>query len=210
MYTPSKSRKRPAPSPRDQQIYLDYQVSGKRQTDLAAQYELTQCRISQIIRRVAAWRSQADAREEGEPAPRQQQQLDRFLERERLNFIARESLRLFGEEQKTITKKSGTRGDNAIDETTERTAPPNVQYLKIALQATRQLSQLEEKAPLPLTELDSDERERIMRQELFRIREEAEAAGKVSKSVDVWGAVKRILNALVGEPNDAKRSSTLR
>ena len=50
-----KPRTRPAPSSRDQQIYLDYQTSGKLQDELAEQYGLTQCRISQIIRRVEKW-----------------------------------------------------------------------------------------------------------------------------------------------------------
>src|SRR5207247_1753227 len=52
---PPKSRRRPAPSARDQQIYLDYQTTGRSQEELAKDYKLTQCRISQIIRRVEQW-----------------------------------------------------------------------------------------------------------------------------------------------------------
>ena len=52
---PPKPRRRPAPSARDQQIYLDYQTTGRSQEELAKDYELTQCRISQIIHRVEAW-----------------------------------------------------------------------------------------------------------------------------------------------------------
>jgi hypothetical protein len=48
-------RRRAAPSSRNQQIYLDYQTTGCSQTDLAKAYKLTQCRISQILRRVRAW-----------------------------------------------------------------------------------------------------------------------------------------------------------
>src|SRR5438045_9669195 len=49
-------RKLPAPSRRNLQIYLDYQVHGLRQTQLAEKYNLTQCRVSQILRRIDAWR----------------------------------------------------------------------------------------------------------------------------------------------------------
>src|SRR5437773_6885338 len=52
---PPKPRRRPDPSARDQQIYLDYQTTGRSQEELAKDYELTQCRISQIIHRVEAW-----------------------------------------------------------------------------------------------------------------------------------------------------------
>src|SRR5262245_41982018 len=52
-------RKLPLPSPRNRQIYLDYQVHGLSQTVLAEKYSLTQCRISQIIRRIDAWRLQS-------------------------------------------------------------------------------------------------------------------------------------------------------
>src|SRR5205823_3882519 len=50
-----KPRRRSAPSARDQQIYLDYQTTGRSQEELAEQYHLTQCRISQIIHCVEAW-----------------------------------------------------------------------------------------------------------------------------------------------------------
>jgi len=56
---PPKSRRRRAPSERDQQIYLDYQTTGQTQVQLAEQYRLTQCRISQIIKRVEAWLTQS-------------------------------------------------------------------------------------------------------------------------------------------------------
>ena len=49
---PRRVRKLVAPSSRDQQIYRDYQTTGQRQRVLAEKHKLTQCRISQIIRRV--------------------------------------------------------------------------------------------------------------------------------------------------------------
>src|SRR2546421_12719955 len=50
-----KPRARLTPSPRDQQIYLDYQVHGLKQTQLANKHGVTQRRISQILHRVEAW-----------------------------------------------------------------------------------------------------------------------------------------------------------
>src|SRR4029453_9683600 len=121
-------RRRPAPSPRDQQIYIDYQVGGMRQIELARQHRLTQCRISQIIRRVERWRRRLSPHDTGgDISFRQRQRLDRWLERELLTTVCREAMRQFHEGQKIITHKTGTRGDKTIDETTERRQTANVQ-----------------------------------------------------------------------------------
>jgi hypothetical protein len=60
----------------------------------------------------------------------------------RLDFAARQAARAWHKPNKTITKKTGTRGDKAIDETSVRTAPPNVQGLEVITQTTRQLLRL--------------------------------------------------------------------
>src|SRR6187431_2149262 len=104
MSTPIRQpRKRPAPSARDQEIYLAWQVHGQTQDQLAEKHKLTQCRVSQIVRKVAAWRSKADPREEGELTTRQQKRLDRWLEHERLGAIARQAIQSFHQEQRTLT-----------------------------------------------------------------------------------------------------------
>ena len=142
-------RMRPAPSERDQQIYLEYQGTGKSQIELAGQYKLTQCRVSQIVRRVERWlRDSPSALQPGKPNAAAAGALERRLEHERLNFVCREAMRHFHQEQKTVTHKQGHRGDTAFDETTERQVPPNVQFLKAILQANAQLSRLADKPPV--------------------------------------------------------------
>jgi len=159
--SPPKPRTRPAPSQRDQEIYREYQAAGKRQSDLAEKYKLTQCRISQIIRRIDQWLAAGQpvqspmSKVQGQEGPAStldfgpgtldsaRETLDRVLERERLNFVCRHAIREFSSERVTVTHKKGTRGDKAIDETTERREPPSIQCLKVILQANAQFSRLE-------------------------------------------------------------------
>jgi hypothetical protein len=196
--TPRTSKRR-TPSPRDQQIYLDYQLTGLRQIDLAEKHRLTQCRISQIIRHVEAWRASSNPRDIGELSANKQRRLDRWLERQRYNHILREAMRGFREEQKTVTHKTGKRGETTIDETTERRQPSNVQHLKVALSAARQLSQLEDKPHIPYDEPDARERRAIMVNELYEARKQAEAEGQVPKSHSPWAIILHLLHAALGE-----------
>jgi hypothetical protein len=199
---PRKPRKRPAPSQRDQDIYVEYQITGRRQTELAEKHKLTQTRVSQIIRRVAAWRANSDPRDEGDLTQVERQRLDRWLEHERLNFICREAMHHFCQQQKLIAHKHGQRDDKTFDETTERLLPPNLQCLKILLAANAQLSKLEQKPPLSSRDPDEQQRRFILFEELRRLREAAEREGKVTHSYDIEDAW---LKALVGEANDGRR-----
>ena len=165
----NSSRRRPDPSPRNLQIYLDYHVAGKSQTQLAKDYGLTQCRISQIIRRVDAWRfggagvspatplpaGEGGSRSEpgeGSPAPHSalrnpqsaisHTEFDFQLQSARLNLVAREAIRHFNQPQTTVTRKTGHRGDAKLDETTTKHHPASLQCLKIILQANAQHQRL--------------------------------------------------------------------
>src|SRR4029079_267564 len=108
---PPKPRTRPAPSERDQRIYFDYQTAGMRQTELAADYKLTQSRVSQIIRRVEAWvqGSKFKPSTGDDAASKTTSNLEpgtlnlavlRRLEFERLNFTVREAMRHFRDKHK--------------------------------------------------------------------------------------------------------------
>lgn len=187
---PPKPRKRPQPSPRDREIYAQYQL-GKRQAELAEAYRLTQCRISQIVRRVESWLAAGSAGA---------RRLERQLEREQLSFVCRQAIRHFQEPQKCVTHKKGTRGDKAFDETTERTLPANVQYLKTVLQTTRELSRLEEKPPLEEAADDAAMREQV-EEWLTKEYDEAARAGKVSGDIYNRAVIGDLVKALLGEPN---------
>src|SRR5438105_1560182 len=97
-----KPRPRTAPSSRDQQIYLEYQTAGKLQSELATQYGLTQCRISQIIRRVEKWLNAAgdptfDLRPSTFDSTAGREQLKSRLQHELLTTVARQAMRHFHE-----------------------------------------------------------------------------------------------------------------
>src|SRR5262245_6481526 len=50
-------RRKQPPSLRDQGIFLAYRTSGRTQASLAAEYKVSQRRISQIVQRVERWRN---------------------------------------------------------------------------------------------------------------------------------------------------------
>lgn len=193
------SRNSLTPSLRDQQIFTSYHVSGKTQEQLAGDYGLTQCRISQIIRRVAAWRSQADPEEEGDLSASQQQRLDRWLEHQRLETVIRLALCHFHQEQRTInTTKTTDRGEKSFTEQIRRELPASVQWLKTALRAIEQLSCLPDQPELPDQELSQRRRESILYEELRRLRLEAEEEGFVAPAADPDRLIDRCLESLTG------------
>jgi hypothetical protein len=200
---PRRPRRRPAPSQRDQRIYVEYQVTGRTQTDLAADYKLTQCRVSQIIRRVHRWRADATLNlEPGTLNAAARRRLDQWKEYERLNFACREAIRHFRLEQKTMTHKKGERGDKSFDETTERIAPPNLQYLKIMLQASAQLHRLLNQPPEDEAQGLNEEQLREQAEAwMTRKRDDAERAGIVSGDPNNHIVIRELVKAVVGEPN---------
>ena len=159
---PPQSR-RAAPSQRNQQIYFDYQTTGRSQTDLAKEYKLTQCRISQIIRRVRAWLARgagvppatsscpgsslgtqcpeapasSDPTLNFEPGTLNAADLDAALHRNYIDFVCRHAIREFQADRVTVTRKTGQRGDKPFDETTNRREPKSLQCLKILMQAIK-------------------------------------------------------------------------
>jgi len=223
-----KPRAQKDPSPRDQQIFADYHVTGLRQTELAGLYDLSQCRISQIIRRVTAWRLTTLDTSYRQASPSDELRLSRWIRKERINLICKEAIRHLAEPQTVVTTRSVTRqpqpeaaaaptrsaserSDPSLTrsaseghdperyEKTVRTGPVNVQFLKVLLAANRQLHELDELPPVKDSTPPSHER--IMEQELLRLRKEAEAEGRVERSTDPWALVNRWLDALVGESN---------
>src|SRR5687768_16939272 len=88
-------RKKRAPSQRDQAILVAYRVNGRTQADLAEQYDLSQSRISAIVRRVERWRAELVLVDEDELDNRQRRRLESWLERERLQGIYERSMRAY-------------------------------------------------------------------------------------------------------------------
>ncbi len=217
-------RRRPAPSPRNLQIYLDYQVEGLTQTQLAEKYNLTQCRISQILRRIDSWRAQSAIPNSESPShslnpspPLSPTDLDLQLQSARLNLVAREAVRHFQQPQATVTHKQGTRGDKSIDETTTKSLPKNLQCLKIILQANNQQQRLSRASssspslPVPLSpppqaSQPSESEHNISRDEVTSWLADQHRQAEKDKKVIFYGnspaLVSDLLKALLGEPNN--------
>src|SRR5262245_56216765 len=203
-------------------------------------YKLTQCRISQIIRRVEKWlratgpecsgvpgfersSNPVDGNEESatdETAARQK--LLQRLEFERLNSVCRLAMQHFQQPQKSITHKTGLRAGKPIDETTERTLPPNLQCLKVVLQANSQLSRLEKQRGTAVHDRANEDRRvgpviaasagpptvpaehgrEHVEDWLTDQRDEAERAGLAPCSFGSRPLVRDLIDTLLGESKD--------
>src|SRR5688572_26021838 len=149
------SRRPRSPSARDQEIYVAHKVQGRQQMELAAKHGLSKGRVSQIVKRVGAWRSDRGP-QQGELKNDQRRRLERQLERERIEELYGESLRLLKDFQKPAT--TNRKGERAtvkgpkLDwwDQTEREVPnTRVQALKAALRAAEKLGELADREPPP-------------------------------------------------------------
>ena len=113
----SRPKKCSEPSARDQEIYRQHTVYQVLQKDLATRYEMHFSRVSQIVKKVAAWWADASPRE-GELDHGQRLRLERRLERERLEMLYGESLKLlreWEEESQVEDRKSKVEGAGELN-----------------------------------------------------------------------------------------------
>jgi hypothetical protein len=128
--------------------------------------------------------------------------LERRLENERLNFVCREAMRHFQQQQTTVTHKKGERGDKKFDETTERHHPPSIQCLKVVLQASAQLNRLASQPPPEEQQPPTNEQRRVEVETWFiEQRKDAERAGKIKCDSNEHIVVRDFVSSLLGEPN---------
>jgi len=145
----SLPRKKRPPTARDQAIFLAYHVTARTQTELAEDYDLSQRRISEIIKRVERWRADLIPAAEGELEPKQQQRVDRWLVHERLRCVYDRSIRAYDTQALELkTTRKGDRDGKPFHDETTRQQPPNVQLLKVALRAASDMGKLEDKPSL--------------------------------------------------------------
>lgn len=84
-----------APSARDQQIFVQVEGLGRLQAEVAAEFQVSQSRVSEICKCVKQWRGRAKPWEAGELSRHEQARLDWYLERERLNEVIKLAMREF-------------------------------------------------------------------------------------------------------------------
>jgi hypothetical protein len=196
-----KPRRKPSPSQRDQELYVLYQTTGMTQDELAEKYRLTQCRVSQIVRRVEKWRAEInpqphDLTPAGGKTPVEQRRLDRWLERERSEAIIKQALRNSERPQQVKTTKTGPNGE----EVTIRELPTSPQWLRLAQRANEQLFRRDALAPLPEERPDHDLRQQIMHEELVQLCINAVGRRILSRKPHAYTLVDQLLQLLRGEP----------
>ena len=143
-----------APSARNREIAEKVRVLGQRQVDVAAEYKLSQRRVSQICQQVAKWHSETRAWERGELDGVARRRAERVLRQEQLDQIVMRSMRAFGRsEQPLVTQRSGERPGGKWSEVSEREQRLDTSSLRVALRAVEQRGKLaEQREP----EMDQD------------------------------------------------------
>src|SRR5688572_33087390 len=103
-------QKRSEPCARDREIFRQHTVHQVLQKKLAFDYQMSASRVSQIVKKVRDWQADASPRD-GELDHGQRVRLERHLERERLEMLYGESLKLLREwEEEGEGRESGVGG----------------------------------------------------------------------------------------------------
>lgn len=191
------------PSQRDQQIFAQVEGLGRLQIEVAAEFGVTQSRVSQICKRVAAWRARARPRETGELSRREQAQLDRYLDRLRLEETFKLSMREFHKSsQPLVTVRERVKGGEVeFIETTTRQRAANVQCLKTAMKSQEQLGKLSERElPVDSAEDSGKDLEWFKLQDLLKwARLRVENEGRVKPCGDPDALAAHALGIVFGE-----------
>lgn len=194
--------KRRSPSARDDRIYAEHKVHARTQVELAAEHGLSRGRVSQIVAKVAQWRADAGPRE-GELKHDQRQRLERGLERERMELLYAQSLRMLKEfEKPATTVRGGARKGEEWSEETKREQPnTRLQALKAAMRAAESLGKMADREgpPDPPDESEPAIKGHVLFWELVRKRREAEEKGYVPKCQDTYWIIYYLQRALQGD-----------
>ena len=189
-----------SPGERDLQVFAAVRVDGRRQVDVAAEFGITQGRVSQIVRRVNRWRVGMGIAAELER--RDRKSVDRWLEQLRIEKLYEETMELYRRSQQPRRKeRRGTdhRGEwntEAIDH-----QPGNLQCLKLAARLIELRRQLDEDPPRP-DQSDSSPRSHMDEYEAFRflvdLRSDAIRRGDAPEGEHPEVVVQRMMRELAG------------
>ncbi len=192
---------RQAPSERDLQVYAAVRVDGRRQVDVAAEFGLSQGRVSQIVRCVNQWRAGLGI--DAELERRDRKSVDRWLEQLRIEKLYEETMELFRRSQSPRRKER--RGKSHRGEWTTETLdhqPGNLQCLKLAARLIELKRQLDEDPPRP-DQSSSSPRSHMDEYEAFRflvdLRNDAVRRGDVPEADDSEVVVRRMIRELTGQ-----------
>ena len=190
-----------SPSERDLQIYGAVRIDGRRQVDVAAEFEITQGRVSQIVRKVHRWRVGMGIAAELER--RDRRAVEQWLEQLRIDKLYEETMELFRrscEPRRKERQGKDHRGEWSSESLDHQ--PGNLQCLKFAGRLIELRRQLDADPPLPDPSANSP-RSRMDEYEAFRLlvdlRNDAIRRGDVPAGESSECVVQRLMQELVGQ-----------
>ncbi len=136
----AKARRIRRPSERNLRVFEQVRQLGRTQAEVAAEYGISQERVSQICRQIDRWW----ARTHAEPG-RDRRRAELLLARRRFERIFTHAARELAKENiALVTQRTVWRaGDQARREETTRTQPQSPQWGKIVLATSRHLARLD-------------------------------------------------------------------
>jgi hypothetical protein len=205
------ARDRRRPSSRNLRIADEVKVNGRTQNEVAAEYGLSQRRISQICQQVDGYYCQTEPWERGEPHGTQYEASENELARRRLTEIYRRAMRAHARSEQPLasrrTRSCG--GEEAWKESSEREQRTDTGSLRVALRAMEQATKLAQRSE-PREGYKPEHRERYLIwviDLLVRLRREAEQRGEVTRGPeDSEERVLRMVRELMCEQGAAATS----
>jgi hypothetical protein len=142
-----KPRGRSRPSERNLRIYEAVRLHGRTQQQLARETGLSQGRVSQICRQVAAWRDAAAcAVGASPPDAAHRAQVERQLLKRQLEQVCRTALaQLERQRQPLVTERHVRRGTASWTEIIRRDQRPDARWIKIAARASNLILELDDR-----------------------------------------------------------------
>ncbi len=166
-----------SPGERDLQIYAAVRVDARRQADVAAEFGITQGRISQIIRRVNRWRASRGSA--GELERRDQQTVNRWLDDQRIEKLYEHTMEHYRRScqprwrERIVKNQHGESRTETIDH-----GPGNLQCLKFAGHLLELRFGFDQQTPPSEKALEEADRDTFFRR-LADMRASAEEQGDV-------------------------------
>ena len=197
------ARERKTPSERNRRIADEVWVNGRTQVEVAAEYRLSQRRVSQICQQVEAWQAQTQAWDRGQTCGTEEKQVENELQKRQLTEIYRRSMRAFTRSERPLVSRRSRKcaGDEQWSEEHEREQRLDTGSLRVAMRALQQRAKLTTRNE-PGEGYTSDHRVRYLEwilQSLSRYRRDAEQRGDVllgQESSDEL--VERLVRELLG------------
>jgi hypothetical protein len=190
-----------SPSERDLAIFAAVRVGKRRQRQVAAEFGVSEGRISQIVRKVGNWQGEDVGARDGR-RPDDEERLARSLDRAQADQIYEQAMAMFARSCNPIRRtRSGKNGRGEWSEETIAYGPGDIQCLKVAARIIEQhqkhvarqtsRSRTVRGGSVPVAAQDVIEH-------LVAMRSAAESAGRCPKSADCRRVVEAAVTELLG------------